>query len=302
MKDAELCYDAVAVLNGMERRLHDDQSAFEVLYWGAQRDHRDNPVHKHSFLEVCYVLDGYGSYEEYKQGYPLAPQTLFLSRPGIPHQIRSEHGMLLYWVAFRLDSARSEPHVVEQFRRLSSSSRVLQPGAGETPSSLLWRSLYRHAADRHYGLLQSVPTLACALLRSFVSSFLEADASSAQHQPLPVHHSSASSLLHQARIYISDNLAGELYLQDVAAYLHISGRHLSRLFMSELGVTFIEYVNRQRIAEARHLLRTTDIPIRIVAERCGFSSVHYFTRVFCTAVKTTPAQFRKQWWDKDNEG
>lgn len=296
MNEADVCHDAVAALNAMDGLLQDGQSAFETLYWGANPEHRDNPVHKHSFFEICYVLDGTGHYNEYKQSYSLAPQTLFLSRPGVPHQIRSESGLLLWWVAFRIDPSRSEPHVIEQFSRLSSATRILNVNVRETPAALLWRTLYRHAADRHYGLRQSVPQLACALLRSLPSAFLDEGTDAAQ-LPLPVHYSSASTLLHQARIFISDNLSNELYLQDVASYLHISGRHLSRLFASELGVTFTDYVKRQRINVARHLLRTTDIPIRLIAERCGFSSVHYFTRVFCAATQVSPGLFRKRSWE-----
>ena len=70
---------------------------FRVHYWGGNSKHFDNPVHKHSFFEVCYVLDGKGEYEEFEENgavHPLRAHTLFFSRPGVVHQIRSKTGIV----------------------------------------------------------------------------------------------------------------------------------------------------------------------------------------------------------------
>jgi AraC-like DNA-binding protein len=104
----------------------------------------------------------------------------------------------------------------------------------------------------------------------------------------------SGTLLHRAKLFVKDNLAQPLTLEDVAAYLHISPRHLSRLFSIQLGVPYSSFVRQERIRAAAELLATTDRSIKHIAEETGFASVHYFTRVFTAEKGVTPGQFRRR--------
>ncbi|QGQ44824.1 AraC family transcriptional regulator [Metabacillus sediminilitoris] len=64
-----------------------------------------------------------------------------------------------------------------------------------------------------------------------------------------------SPILTQTKLYIKDNLSDTLKLSDIAQYLHISSRHLSRLFVKELGVSYSEYVKNERIQKSAFYLK-----------------------------------------------
>ena len=47
-----------------------------------------------------------------------------------------------------------------------------------------------------------------------------------------------------------------------------------------------------RLAEARRLVTTTDLPLKTIAPRAGFRSIAYMTTVFRRHFGTTPAALR----------
>lgn len=47
-------------LNQYVHRLAQNRSSFHVHYWGVMPKHYDVVPHKHSFFEICFVVDGEG--------------------------------------------------------------------------------------------------------------------------------------------------------------------------------------------------------------------------------------------------
>lgn len=274
-------------LNRSALLLPGPEVTFRVHYWGGNGNHYNNPVHKHSFFEACYVLGGEGDYEENGTVFPLRAGTLFFSRPGIVHQIRSEIGLALLYVAFEVDEANSIAVETERFRKLARDAESCIFDAGDAPTATLWRSLI--VSDRPQWRLsdEAVVSAAHALLRSFADLFSPPQAA----ETTPAGRSS-DLLLSRAKLYIRDNLDRPISLSQVAAYLNVSERHLSRLFTANVGESFNGYVRRMRIQQAAYLLRHTDMAIKDIAERTGFGTVHSFTRAFARETGLPPGRYR----------
>jgi LacI family transcriptional regulator len=73
----------------------------------------------------------------------------------------------------------------------------------------------------------------------------------------------------------------------------VSRRSLEMKFRKETGKTIHEAVVGRRMSEAKRLLTVGDISIAEVAERCRFSSVHYFSAAFKREVGETPGRYRR---------
>ena len=93
-------------------------------------------------------------------------------------------------------------------------------------------------------------------------------------------------------VRIDSDLTADLSLSALAAAQGINASYLSALFRRETGETVTDYVNRKRIALATHLLTTTALQVQTVAAHCGFTDVHYFSRVFKTMTGETPRRMR----------
>ena len=136
----------------------------------------------------------------------------------------------------------------------------------------------------------SVLQMSGSLLAGFHGVFIASDSAHGKDYSQRV----AATLVYRAKLYIRDNLSQPLRLKDVADYLHISGRHLSRIFDSELGQSFSSYVRKEKIRQAGIWLATTDLTIKEISERTGFDTVHYFTTVFAAEMNMPPGKFRQR--------
>lgn len=100
----------------------------------------------------------------------------------------------------------------------------------------------------------------------------------------------------KAMAYLHAHFAESLSRADVAAYVGMSERHLTRCFTHEIGLTPITYLNRYRIRQAKILLERGCESITEVAMEVGFSSSGYFTRIFKDEVGISPRTYLQQLW------
>lgn len=272
-------------LNRTALTLTGEDVTFRVHFWGIAMHHYDNPVHKHSFFEACYVWGGEGEYEESGTVYALREGTLFLSRPGVTHQIRSATGLSLLYVAFELDESNSTDTEKDRYRRLAEHAEVCVRDAADSPTVHLWRSLLD---KEHWRLSDGAVTAAAhALLRSFADVFSPQRLAVSPRRSRP-----ADMLLLRAKLFIRDNLERPITLASVADYLHVSERHISRIFAEGIHESFNGYVRSTRIQHAKYLLKTTDLAIKDIAVKTGFATVHSFTRAFVREAGLPPARYR----------
>jgi transcriptional regulator GlxA family with amidase domain len=82
--------------------------------------------------------------------------------------------------------------------------------------------------------------------------------------------------LHQ---WILGNIRRDLSVPVLAAQAGMSERTFARKYRRLIGVPPAETVKRLRADTARHHLRTSTLPLKTVAARCGFGSVEQMNRV-----------------------
>lgn len=282
-----------AVLDQTIIQLRGSEAQFYVHYWGGADAHYDNPVHRHSFYEICYVASGEGVYIEPYQRVHLRPGVLFCSRPGVQHQIRSSTGLGLFFVAFELDPKRTSATVQEAYAGLAETERIAVPDAEHSLPVTIWRALFTECTYSDALNPDRLRHLAIALLLSFPAAFRDCPG---ERRTLPARRTS-STLVYQAKLYIRDNLAMPLRPRDIARHLHVSDRHLARVFQEELAVTVTDYIRKERVRRAAVMLSGTPRSIQEIAEATGFPNVHYFTKVFKAEMGIPPGQFRRKLGD-----
>ncbi len=83
-------------------------------------------------------------------------------------------------------------------------------------------------------------------------------------------------------------------LETIADELDVSSPYLSRLFKSETGVNFKEYLTRIRLDKARELLRETGMRVYEVAAVAGYPDQKYFCEIFKKRTGMTPRDYRRE--------
>lgn len=102
-----------------------------------------------------------------------------------------------------------------------------------------------------------------------------------------------SRSIKEALDYIDQHYSDALTLKIVAQVVHLNPSYLSTLFKEELNISFVEYLTRVRIQQAKRLLLTTDLNVTEIAESVGYQTPKYFNKVFREYEQTTPGAYRK---------
>ena len=92
--------------------------------------------------------------------------------------------------------------------------------------------------------------------------------------------------------WISSHLADDLSLPTLANQAGMSERSFSRHYAEATGLTPARAIERLRVEGARHLLSETRLPIKRIAQRCGFGSEETMRRSFLRLLATTPQDYR----------
>ncbi len=83
-------------------------------------------------------------------------------------------------------------------------------------------------------------------------------------------------------------------VDQLAHRLGVGSRHLSRLFAEHLDASPLQVALSLRVRRAKRLLDDTDLPIRLIAERAGFSSARRLSAAFARLYGQSPSSIRKR--------
>ena len=97
----------------------------------------------------------------------------------------------------------------------------------------------------------------------------------------------------KAMHFIQEQYMNPISLLDVATHVNMSQFHFSRLFKKDCGYSPHEYLILTRLNRAKHLLKTTGLPVKVIAQKVGYQNVSSFTNAFTDRVGISPTLFRK---------
>jgi two-component system response regulator YesN len=101
-------------------------------------------------------------------------------------------------------------------------------------------------------------------------------------------------LIDKAIAYIAQHYTGEITLQQLADYVHMSKNYFCLQFKHHTGFNFIDYLIRLRIGKAKELLGDPSLKIYEVAQRSGFNDVKYFSKLFKKTTGASPVEYRER--------
>ncbi|WP_204062043.1 DNA-3-methyladenine glycosylase 2 family protein, partial [Planobispora siamensis] len=99
-------------------------------------------------------------------------------------------------------------------------------------------------------------------------------------------------LVGRALRLIEEGVADDTGITGLAGRLHITERHLHRLFTAELGAGPLAVARTKRLLLAKQLLTETGLPITDVAFAAGFGSVRQFNATMKETYGFTPGELR----------
>lgn len=102
----------------------------------------------------------------------------------------------------------------------------------------------------------------------------------------------AGDLVTRAMHLIHDREAPGITVESVAEAVGVSREGLTRAFRRRLGRSPGEVILEWKVQQAGFLLKDTDLPVKAIAERIGYTDYTNFIRAFRKVTGLTPHQFR----------
>ena len=94
--------------------------------------------------------------------------------------------------------------------------------------------------------------------------------------------------------YVDTHLHEPLNVKRLAEEQGLSHNHFTRLFRAAQGCTPLEYIQRRRVAQAKHLLIYTSLPIKAVAASIAISDMQVFNKFVKHYLGCAPRRLREE--------
>lgn len=134
-----------------------------------------------------------------------------------------------------------------------------------------------------------------ALLTLFLINLYESDAAE-QRLIKPIPSNTNNYRKEQLQVltdYLKSNLSCNLTLEQISAACSISIPSLHKLCRSQCGCGPITYFISLKLGAAKRLMQESSLNFSQIAAQLGFSSVHYFSRLFKAKTGMSPSQYAR---------
>ena len=250
----------------------------------------DYPVHYHPEYEINLVMGCTGTRVVGDSEEAFGPVDLVMVGPSLPHAWKSKdvtnHVITIQFSQELSQYPMLSKRIFAPIRQLLQDAENGLSFEGPEQESIKEQiiSLTRMQGFQSVtAFLNILSTMANANRKRLVSGLFESDLGS----------STKSRRIAKVCEYIEQNLDKELSLSDVAALVNMSESAFSHFFKKRTGLTYINYVNNQRIAKACTLLSDTTLSASEICYDCGFNNKSNFIRIFRKKKNMTPIEYRK---------
>lgn len=238
--------------------------------------------HWHEHIELLYFKEGRGRVFIDSEPYEVGPGDLIVVPSSAIHSFDTQETGLYYdclivdWRYFREKGFDATENGLPAKMVDEEVGRVFQ---------LLRREMSERAELYHNAAQGLVLYLLSLIYRHYGQKAVVAGGKS---------RSGKFDTIKEVMRYLKAHFAETVRIEDVATHFGFSKYYFCRLFREVTGVTAVSYLNRARCVEARRLLRTTDVPIARIAERCGFENAAYFAKTYQKMMGCRPRDDRKK--------
>lgn len=82
-------------------------------------------------------------------------------------------------------------------------------------------------------------------------------------------------------------------LSEISQIACFQEEYFCHYFKKNMGVTYFQYLNEIRLSHIYRDLTSTDLPLKVLLEKHGFTNYKLFRKMFYEQFATTPGEYRK---------
>lgn len=256
------------------------------------------------FTRMYLVKNGSGKVFHHQQQFHLQQGFLYLVPSFTYSRYQCDSYMEQYYVHFLEDAGNGlSVYNVESFMYERKASvlehqlfeRLLEinPNRGierSDPKTYDNRAFTQKLLQLNHTVHRKVLIETQGILKILLSGFIKEEISAESLKPIN------SKRMADVLFYISEHLAENLNVQQLADYCHLNSDYFSRIFKEQIMMRPLDYIQNKRIERAQLLLATTNHSLQEIASLVGLQNISYFNRLFMRISGQTPSAYRKAYW------
>lgn len=224
-----------------------------------------------SVYKMYYVLSGSGALHTTSRISPLTRGDIFFTFPGACFAIESKQDFSYMYISF----VGLRGNEIMESLNINGNNFLFH---GATEIREFWEKGI-HANPKVVHLMSESVLL---YTFSFLGNRLLPD-----HDKARQHHS-----VDIIKKYLDDHYTDhDLSLETMHRALSYNKKYISHIFKKHFGVGVIEYLNTVRIQNALTMIRQGFTSVSDIADRCGYSDSHYFSKIFKLQMGIAPTQY-----------
>mgnify|MGYP006272132811 CR=1 FL=1 len=270
----------------------DNEMGFQAWLRSGELKHR---AHTHHDAELNHVLCGWSEYLLGGRRFRMQAGQTYLFWASLPHQrVDAADGTQMGWVVLPVSWLwRWRMPMASAVALLQGEMlRDPDPQVDDARSIARWADMLQRddAAWRQLAELEVEARIRRMMLLGF-------EGVQPASSPRLAGRAGRSAIDPVARVeamaaFLTRHSHEQLSVADVARHVTLEPSYAMRQFRQAMGMTMIEYLTRQRVAEVKRRLMTSDRPLLTIAYDCGFGSASRFHEAFRRLTGTTPAAYR----------
>ena len=238
--------------------------------------------HTHNCSELFYVIEGQGQFLIEDQTYPVSVNDLVIVNPNVSHTEVSLNASPLRYIVLGVEGLE----LTATNGNDNTNFCIVNFKTFRENILLCLQNMLSEIENKHTGY-----EIICQDLMEILIVMLGRQTNFATI--LAPISKKTSRLCGSTKRYIDSHYQENITLDQLAEVCHVSKYHLAHAFTEEYGISHINYLISKRIAEAEHLLKTTDFSLNLISNTTGFSSSSYFAQIFRKQKGMSPTEFRK---------
>lgn len=131
------------------------------------------------------------------------------------------------------------------------------------------------------------------LIKIGLEAFLIGLVRNAQVKEGASHDTAATESVLAVRQYIDENFRTRITLANLCFLFGMNKTTLCRSFREAFNTTVLNYINELRVKEAKAALLQGEKSITEISDSLGFTSVHYFCRLFKQYTQQSPTEYAR---------
>lgn len=258
-------------------------------------------VHKHTFIEIVYILSGSATHIVGDRAVPASKGDLFIINYDTPHTFVADPHCAEPLIAYDLlftpsffdaallgntffESISSSFLFYSLFPEEQLGSDVHISGSSYSVFGELFNKMYLEFTNREKGYINIIRAYMTELI---IKIFRKMESNQSKDQS-----SRQTQVVNTTLTYLRKNYQKDVSLDELAAQVFLSKDYFARMFRETTGMPTSAFLQKIRVEEACNLLTGTSLTIKDIAQHCGFHDIKYFYNVFKRLTGLTPRQYR----------